>query len=102
MTPPAVEQFLCSDRIRYVMAVDDAYDQNFFVATFGLEPYEYSTTPSTPRGIEALLIRFKVRNGIWGWYIDNRMIINMNQEHLNLTEDCLSSYNASPEYEEKL
>lgn len=60
VTPPAVEKLLCSDRIRNVIAVDDAYDQNFFAATFGLEPYEYSTTPSTPRGIEALLIRFKV------------------------------------------
>jgi hypothetical protein len=39
-------QFLCYDRIRNVIAVDNSPQRHFFVATFGLDNYdESSTTP---------------------------------------------------------
>lgn len=92
-TPPASEHYLCPDRIRNVIAVDDAADQHFYAATFGLDNYVHTGEPITPLGKEGLLISFTVLNGIFDWSIENRQIIKMNQEHLNLQEDCVSSYN---------
>ncbi len=92
-TPDATAQFLWPDRIRNVIAVNEADEQSFFAATFGLDNYIYADTPSTPLGKVAVVLRFTVFNSTTEWRIENRTHVYMQQDNLGLAEDCISSYN---------
>ncbi len=93
-TPDATAQFLWPDRIRNVIAVNDADQQSFFAATFGLDNYIVSNTPSTPLGKVAVVLRFTVFNSTYLWRIENRTHVYMQQDNLDLAEDCISSHNS--------
>jgi len=93
-TPPATAQDLWPDRIRNVIAVNDATTQSFFAATFGLDNYIDSESPTTPLGKVAVVLRFTVFNSTYEWRIENRTHVYMQQDNLGLAEDCISSYNS--------
>ena len=75
-------QFLCNDRIRNVIAVDNSPERHFYVSTFGLDNFNSSAT-TPPQGKEAKLFRFRVNNGRPSWSIEDLAQISMKNTHIH-------------------
>ncbi len=95
--PHFQSKFLCYDRIRNVIAVDDSDEQHFYAATFGLENFDTDNT-NTPEGVTAQLIKFTINNSIFGWTFRTIEKVRMNETELNWGgQESISSYSNDDE-----